>query len=118
MFHKITILLFLTICACTSFHCSKEVRWLLEDARLHETRHTSYDAMIAERLHSIADYLDNGEVSESQLAFDILFIYKAKCSHQRNNNHWDKIWINRYDRIIKRLLEIYKLKYKDERRKH
>jgi len=44
---------------CASFHCSKEVQWLLEDARLHEMQHTSRDAMLAERFHTIADYLDS-----------------------------------------------------------
>jgi len=47
--------------ACASFHCSKEVQWLLEDARLHEMQHTSRDAMLAERFHVIADYLDSGK---------------------------------------------------------
>ena len=33
--------------SCASFHCTKEVQWLLEDARLHEMQHTSRDAMLA-----------------------------------------------------------------------
>ena len=48
--------------SCASFHCTKEVQWLLEDARLHEMQHTSRDAMLAERFHTIADYLDSGKV--------------------------------------------------------
>ena len=62
MFRRMT-LLFLCIFmayACASFHCSKEVQWLLEDARLHEMQHTSRDAMLAERFYVITDYLVGG----------------------------------------------------------
>jgi len=113
MFRR-TILLFL--CAfmayvCASFHCSKEVQWLLEDARLHEMQHTSRDAMLAERFHVIADYLDSGEVERQQLISDLVFIAKAKASHEGLNDDWNRMWVARYERILERLWEIYKQRY-------
>ena len=111
MFLKILIFLFLFVtCACASFHCSKEVQWLLEDARLHEALHTSYDAMIAERFRSIADHIDTGKADKRQIAFDLLFIYKAKHSHEGLKGRWHRMWIDRYDKIAKKLLEIYNKK--------
>lgn len=97
-------------CACASFHCSKEVQWLLEDARLHEMQHTSRDAMLAERFHRIADYLDDGGVERQQLISDLVFIAKAKASHEGLDDDWNRMWIARYERILKRLWEIYKQK--------
>ena len=114
MFHKIAILLFLCVFmayACASFHCSKEVQWLLEDARLHEMQHTSRDAMLAERFHTIADYLDSGEVGRRQLISDLVFITGARNSHKGLDSDWDRAWVARYERILKGLWEIYRQKY-------
>ena len=114
MFRKIT-LLFLCIFmvyACASFHCSKEVQWLLEDARLHEMQHTSRDAMLAERFHAVADYLDSGEVERQQLISDLVFITRARNSHKGLDSDWDRAWVVRYERILKRLWEIYNEKYR------
>jgi len=114
MFRRRMISLFLCVFmvyACASFHCSKEVRWLLEDARLHEMQHTSYDAMLAERFHTIADYLDSGEVERQQLISDLIFIAKAKASHEGLDSNWDRMWVVRYEKILKRLWEVYKQRY-------
>ncbi len=113
MFHRITLLFLciFMIYACASFHCSKEVQWLLEDARLHEMQHTSRDAMLAERFHAIADYLDSGEVSRRQLISDLVFITSAKASHEGLDSDWDRAWVARYERILKRLWKIYRQKY-------
>ena len=110
MFRR-TTLLFLCVfmaCACASFHCSKEVQWLLEDARLHEMQHTSRDAMLAERFHAISDYLDSGEVEKQQLISDLIFIAKAKASHEGLDSDWGRVWVARYGRILKKLWKIYK----------
>jgi len=114
MFRR-TVLLFLCVFmayACASFHCSKEVQWLLEDARLHGMQHTSRDAMLAERFHAIADYLDNGEVERQQLISDLVFIAEAKASHEGLDSDWDRVWVARYEKIMKRLWEIYNKKYR------
>ena len=114
MFRRMTLLflcVFMTY-SCASFHCSKEVQWLLEDARLHEMQHTSRDAMLAERFHTIADYLDSGEVSRRQLISDLVFITSAKASHEGLDSDWDRMWIARYERILERLWEIYNKKYR------
>jgi len=100
--------------ACASFHCSKEVQWLLEDARLHEMQHTSRDAMLAERFHTIADYLDSGEVGRRQLISDLVFITGAKASHEGLDSDWDRMWVKRYERIMKRLWEIYNERYRKQ----
>ena len=110
MFRRIT-LLFLCVFiayACASFHCSKEVQWLLEDARLHEMQHTSRDAMLAERFHAIADYLDSGKIGRQQLISDLVFITSAKASHEGLDSDWDRVWVARYERILERLWGIYK----------
>ena len=114
LYRRIATLFFCIVmaCACASFHCSKEVQWLLEDARLHEMQHTSRDAMLAERFHAIADYLDNGEVSRRQLISDLVFITSAKVSHEGLDSDWDRMWIARYERILERLWEIYNKKYR------
>jgi len=113
MLRRITLLFLCVfmVCACASFHCSKEVQWLLEDARLHEMQHTSRDAMLAERFHDIADCLDSGKVERRQLISDLVFITSAKASHEGLDSDWDRMWIARYERILERLWEIYKQRY-------
>ena len=114
MLRRITLLFLCVfmVCACASFHCSKEVQWLLEDARLHEMQHTSRDAMLAERFHDIADCLDSGKVERRQLISDLVFITSAKASHEGLDSDWDRMWIARYQRVLERLWKIYEQRYR------
>jgi len=114
MLHRRVATLFfciVVVCVCVSFRCSKEVQWLLEDARLHEIQYTSRDTVLAEQFHVIADYLDSGEVERQQLISDLVFIAKAKASHEGLDSDWDRMWVARHERILKRLWEIYKQRH-------
>jgi len=116
----IVISLFLNSCATCPY--SAEKKWLLEDADIHIrfirygrsgynqgytiTEHYAF----AKRFREIAEYIDKENLSaeeKEKLKADIVFLrsclYLHIASNSYNKNEWDKMWIERYERIIKRL---------------
>ena len=116
-FIALMLAIFLFSCA-TCPNCSPEKRWLLEDAEIHEyVAHwgwkvgyfglsASEHSKLAKRFREIAAYIDAENVDKNRIEKDIVFLYQCLLSHLRSNNPWDKMWVGRYERILKRMYEI------------
>ena len=118
-FIALMLAIFLFSCA-TCPNCSPEKRWLLEDADIHirfvrwgrgqyyenPIKHIQY----AERFRKIASYIDGGKIDKAKIEADISFLKNCLYLHTARNaynpNWWDKLWIKRYERILKRMYEI------------
>ena len=110
----IIALLLISSCAtCPNY--SPEKKWLIEDAEIHEyVAHwghkvgyfglsASEHSKLAKRFREIATYIDAENIDKNRVEKDTVFLYRCLLSHLRSNNPWDKMWVERYTKIIKKL---------------